>query len=250
MNASYEYEGEATCAADGMCQEKCPVKINTGDMIKYIRAEQMKEWKNATGVAGWLGRNFGVMKAVPTFLNLVSGIHGVVGAKPLEFASRLLNKWTDHAVPVWNPYMPKGAKPLGLPPAPAAVAVPVGAAAVPRKVVYVPSCVTRMMGPSRSDDQQDSVHEVMMRLFAKAGYEVVLPKGISNSCCGMLFNSRGFKDAAAAKGAELEAAILEASEGGKLPVVLDTSPCLAQVKASISEPALRFALYEPVEFIR
>lgn len=43
---------------------------------------------------------------------------------------------------------------------------------------------------------------------------------------------------------------MEASEGGKLPIVVDTSPCLSQVKASISEPALRFALYEPVEFIR
>ena len=34
MNSSYAYEGEQTCAADGMCQEKCPVKINTGDLIK------------------------------------------------------------------------------------------------------------------------------------------------------------------------------------------------------------------------
>lgn len=79
---------------------------------------------------------------------------------------------------------------------------------------------------------------------------VCLPQGVGSSCCGMLFNSRGFKDAAAAKGAELEASLVAASEGGKLPIVLDTSPCLAQVKASISEPALRFALYEPVEFIR
>jgi len=28
---SYSYDGDATCAADGMCQEKCPVKINTGE---------------------------------------------------------------------------------------------------------------------------------------------------------------------------------------------------------------------------
>jgi ferredoxin len=27
---SFEYDGDATCAADGMCQQKCPVKINTG----------------------------------------------------------------------------------------------------------------------------------------------------------------------------------------------------------------------------
>lgn len=34
MSSSYAYDGEQTCAADGMCQEKCPVKINTGDLIK------------------------------------------------------------------------------------------------------------------------------------------------------------------------------------------------------------------------
>ena len=77
-------------------------------------------------------------------------------------------------------------------------------------------------------------------------------------------------------------ALLKASENGKYPIVMDTSPCLAQVKASLSDPALRcarvlvsdlhracsagrceacnisrccplglrFSLYEPVEFIR
>lgn len=59
------------------------------------------------------------------------------------------------------------------------------------------------------------------------------------SCCGMMFNSRGFKDAAAKKGSELEAALLKASENGKWPVVCDTSPCLAQIKSGLSDPALR-----------
>ena len=39
FEASFEYDGNATCAADGMCQEKCPVKINTGDLIKHIRSQ-------------------------------------------------------------------------------------------------------------------------------------------------------------------------------------------------------------------
>ena len=48
------------------------------------------------------------------------------------------------------------------------------------------------------------MHEKLLSLFAKAGYEVVYPEGLSSSCCGMMFNSRGFKEAAAAKGSELE----------------------------------------------
>ena len=89
----------------------------------------------------------------------------------------------------------------------------------------------------------------MMSILKKADYEVVYPKGLSNSCCGMLFNSRGFKATASMKGGELEEALMEASEGGKLPIVVDTSPCLAQIKEQLSNPALRFSLYEPAEFI-
>jgi D-lactate dehydrogenase len=70
-----------------------------------------------------------------------------------------------------------------------------------------------MMGPAQGDSQQDSVHEKLLSLFEKGGYEVVYPEGLASSCCGMMFNSRGFKDAAATKGAELEAALLKVRRG-------------------------------------
>ena len=41
LSSIYTYQGEETCAADGMCQVKCPVKINTGELIKHIRHEQL-----------------------------------------------------------------------------------------------------------------------------------------------------------------------------------------------------------------
>lgn len=77
-----------------------------------------------------------------------------------------------------------------------------------------------------------------------------MAQGLDGLCCGMMFNSRGFKEASGFVGGNMEAAILKASENGKYPVVIDTSPCLSQVKSSLSEPSLRFSLYEPVEFIR
>ena len=39
---SYDYQGDATCAADGMCQQKCPVKINTGELIKQLRSDELE----------------------------------------------------------------------------------------------------------------------------------------------------------------------------------------------------------------
>jgi D-lactate dehydrogenase len=106
-----------------------------------------------------------------------------------------------------------------------------------------------MMGPSLGDPEQESSHDKMMSIMAKAGYEIIIPEGVGSTCCGMLFNTRGFAPAAATKMAALEALLLKASNGGKVPIVVDTSPCLMQIKTSLSTPALRFALYEPIEFI-
>ncbi len=242
---AFEYLGTSTCAADGMCQQKCPVKINTGELVKSLRAEELKDDAKANGAAMALARNFSAtVTAGRGVLAVLDGLHGVVGPKPLEMVSSALNKATGNFVPVWNKHMPKAAPPL---PTPVPPTLRAGGAA--RKVVYVPSCVTRMMGPSRGDSESAAATEKMLSVLHKAGYEVIYPQGINSLCCGMMFNSRGIKGAAATKGSELEAAISAASEGGKYPVLLDTSPCLSTLKESLAAPGLRLSLYEPVEFI-
>ena len=50
------------------------------------------------------------------------------------------------------------------------------------QVVYLPSCVTRMMGPAASDPEKASVHEKLLSVFNKAGYEVHLPRGVFTRC--------------------------------------------------------------------
>lgn len=51
-------------------------------------------------------------------------------------------------------------------------------------MVYLPTCVTRMMGPSLPDPERGSVHEKLLSLFHKADYEVVYPE-VWPSLCGM-----------------------------------------------------------------
>jgi D-lactate dehydrogenase len=107
-----------------------------------------------------------------------------------------------------------------------------------------------MMGPSRGDSEQEAATEKMLSVLHKAGYEVVYPQGVSSLCCGMMFNSRGIKGAASSKAGEMETAIAAASENGKYPVLLDTSPCLSTLKEALgNNSGLRLSLYEPVEFI-
>lgn len=243
---TFTYEGNSTCAADGMCQVKCPVGINTGELIKSIRERELKNQGAANSAANFLAKNFGAVSAVvPSFLNMVSTFHGILGGGVLKSVSGALNSATGSMVPVWNPHMPTGAPKLPEPYKPA-VATQAG---LPRKVVYLPSCVTRMMGPVKGEESIGGVPDAMMSILKKANYEVVYPEGLGSQCCGMIFNSRGFKSTASSMGSDLEEALMVASEGGKLPIVVDTSPCLAQIKEQLSNPALRFALYEPTEFI-
>lgn len=46
--------------ADGMCQEKCPVKINTGELIKQLRSDEMAEAPRASKMAMVGGTVLGV----------------------------------------------------------------------------------------------------------------------------------------------------------------------------------------------
>jgi D-lactate dehydrogenase len=39
MRDAFEYDGLDTCAADGMCQEKCPVKVRAGAPLKESQSE-------------------------------------------------------------------------------------------------------------------------------------------------------------------------------------------------------------------
>lgn len=41
-------------------------------------------------------------------------------------------------------------------------------------------------------------------------------------------------------GQQLEQSLIKASDGGKIPIVMDTSPCLAQMKGALTDPALRY----------
>ena len=45
------------------------------------------------------------------------------------------------------------------------------------------------------------------------------------------------------------AALIEASDRGRLPIVCDTSPCLQRMKEKIEDPLLKLALFEPVQFV-
>jgi len=114
------------------------------------------------------------------------------------------------------------------------------------RVVYFPSCAARSMGAQRDDDEVDPLPAVAERLFAKAGYAALRPAGIDQLCCGQAFESKGLAEAADRKSTELETALREASDGGRLPIVFDTSPCSYRMKRFL---AGRIKVLDSIEFI-
>ena len=56
LSKSFVYEGEQTCATDGLCELACPVDIDTGKLIKEIRAEQNSD--SELKLANWISENF------------------------------------------------------------------------------------------------------------------------------------------------------------------------------------------------
>jgi D-lactate dehydrogenase len=113
------------------------------------------------------------------------------------------------------------------------------------KVVYFPSCINQTMGQSKQGGKIHDLVDEVIQLMAKAGYEVIFPKGMEKMCCGQIWESKGMLDIADRKSAELEAALWEASEKGKYPVLCAQSPCLHRMKKVMH----KMKLYEPAEFI-
>lgn len=64
-------------------------------------------------------------------------------------------------------------------------------------------------------------------------------QGLKSACCGMIFNTKGFMEAAQSQCNSLEQSLLKASDNGNIPIVLDTSPCLGQLKGGLTEKGLK-----------
>lgn len=237
LTRAYTYPGKDTCAADSLCSTRCPVGIDTGKMIKELRREAAGSLANK--VAARLGSNFKtVAGTIGTTLDVVDGIHKVVGTPLMDRASSFARGASGRRLPLWNREMPTGAGTIA--------SAPIDKKN-PLKVIYYPSCAGRAMGgPSRLESQRDTLPDKTKSLLQKAGYEVIYPPRLGQLCCGQAFESKGFFDEANRKASELSKALLECSENGAIPLLCDTSPCLYRMKSTVDT---RLKLFEPIEFV-
>ncbi len=234
LREQFAYQGDATCATDGLCATSCPVGIDTGTLVKDLRRKSHGPTSNAiaTMLADHMGAVTGAMRVG---LNLVHGVHLILGTPIMSGIARGLRSLSGGLIPLWNPSMPRGA-----------ARIRVNGARKKDEVVYFPSCINRAMGPARGDADQRSLTTLVVELLHRAGFTVIFPDHRDELCCGMAFASKGFKKQGDDKAKELEKALLGVSRNGTLPVLVDMSPCLYRMKETFTS-GLR--LMEPVQFV-
>ena len=232
----FSYAGDETCATDGLCAISCPVKIDTGKLVKELRFQNISERQAKTAM--WIANHMElVTSSARNALSLVNFFHTILGTQLMKNISGGMRKISGNRIPQWSAPMPSGAKKIKVNPE---------ISDNPKKVIYFPSCINRSMGTSKGYDSEVQLTDKMQQLIRKAGFEVIFPEGMNELCCGMAFSSKGFKDAGLKKSKELEDALWVASKQGAYPIVCDMSPCLYTMKENM-EP--RIKLYEPVGLI-
>ena len=193
LEKEYDYIGEQTCAADGMCQMPCPMGISTAVVTDAIRSK--KATKTASDILHYAAGHFGAVETdLRAMLKLAVGTERVVSPYPLIWATDFLHRMFRQ-MPHWSAHFP-----------------------MPRKLhyreetdpdyIYFPACVTRIFGASAL--HKDDLMTVILRIAGKAGVRVSLPA-----------EAEGQKITAN----RTVACFYDWSERGRIPIFCDTTSC-------------------------
>jgi D-lactate dehydrogenase len=207
LERDYDYDAVQTCAVDGMCQTACPVHINTGDLVRRLRADDAggaanAAWRFAAGHWGAATRVAGAAlttaHALPTVIPeaVTRAGRSTVGAEQ---------------VPLYDGSLPRGGsrRPRLRP-------------GEPQAVLFA-SCIGTMFGPEPHGGS--GVTDALMTLSRRSGIPFRTPDGLDGLCCGTPWKSKGHREGYELMRRKVTTALVAATDEGRLPVVADAASC-------------------------
>ena len=226
----YIYDGEETCAVDGLCATACPVDINTGALTKDIRDHRnSKIAKKASGViAGKYGETLFLVRQGFKVLNAVESIIKPSGMRKIR---KIIP-----AFPYWFDSMPRVAS----------YTKSDEVHTFNKNVVYFSSCINRAFGSSKDAMDKRDLNQVVESLLKKSHYNIIYPTKDKSLCCGVPFESKGFKKDADEQLEVLLMELFEASNNGEYPILCDNSPCTYRIVNGLRK--MNMKVYEPIDF--
>jgi D-lactate dehydrogenase len=207
LRADYDYDGVQTCAVDGMCGVACPVDINTGDLVRRLRAEQ----ENAVEGAAWgtAAKHWStVTRAGGVALTVADALPVPLVRGATRVGRAVLGADT---VPLYDGGLPRGGT---APPRPVSPS--------DAQAVFFGACIGTMFGP---EDEGPGSRDALRALLDRAGIPVVVPEENGGLCCGTPWKSKGHLDGYRLMSNRVLASLWDASRHGELPVVCDAASC-------------------------
>lgn len=249
LDKDFPYMALDTCATDGLCATDCPVSIDTGKLTKRFRA--LRHSGAANSIAGLMGRHFWLAESGARWA-LRSGhfVERVFGHESMSSITRGIDRITRKVAdePFWQwmypmPEARRGSIPAGSPTVQSADAV------------YFPACISRIMGTLPGEPDGVSLMQVLLNVAERAQVKLFVPRDAGGHCCGVPFSSKGFESGHNAAVNHTIESFYRWSDEGRLPVVVDTSPCtygLRTCRAQLSaENQIKFdklGILDSVEF--
>lgn len=207
LRADYDYDGVQTCAVDGMCGAACPVDINTGDLVRRLRAEESSRLED--GIWNAAAKGWGAVTRIGgAALTIAAALPSPVVTGATKVGRALLGADT---VPLYGGDLPRGGS---RPPRPASPS--------DARAVFFGACIGTMFG---AQEHGEGSRDAVRALLDRAGIPVVIPEESGGLCCGTPWKSKGHLAGFDRMTERTLATLWEASRHGELPIVCDAASC-------------------------
>lgn len=209
----FNYKGLDTCAVDGLCEEACPVNINTGEMVIKLREGKKSRFKKL--VATLILRNFSIVSSTVRVALAYAGF--VKGSDTLIRKINRITRILPFRMPEIDRYLP----------GPSAKLPKTEIIGATIDLIYYPSCLTRTMSPGTGNQ---NLATVILEIGKLSGKIIHIPDAVEGTCCGMPFHSKGYSETYKSSLTATVDLLIVASDSGRIPVIVDTSPCTNQLR--------------------